>query len=39
MSEVIVEDEEEDIKTPAGEHSDLIDPLAPTQIPTRGPGG
>ena len=39
MSEVIVEDDVEDIKTPAGEHSDPMDPLAPTQIPTRGPGG
>ena len=39
MSEVIVEDDVEDIITPAGEHSDPIDPLAPTQIPTRGPGG
>ena len=39
MREVIVEDDVEDIITPAGEHSDPIDPLAPTQIPTRGPGG
>ena len=38
MREVIVEDDVEDIITPAGEHSDPIDPLAPTQIPTRRPG-
>ena len=39
MREVIVEDDAEDVITPAGEHSDPIDPLAPTQIPTRRPGG
>jgi hypothetical protein len=39
MREVIVEDHAEDVMTPAGEHSDPIDPLAPTQIPTRRPGG
>ena len=39
MHEVIGDDDVEDIITPAGEHSDPIDPLAPTQIPTRRPGG
>ena len=39
MREVIVEDDAEDVIGPAGEHSDPIDPLAPTQIPTRRPGG
>ena len=32
MREVIVEDDAEDVIGPAGEHSDPIDPLAPTQI-------
>jgi hypothetical protein len=41
MREVIVEAEIDirEFMTPAGEHSDPIDPLAPTQIPTRRPGG
>ena len=41
MREVIVEDDVDigEFMTPAGEHSDPIDPLAPTQIPTRRPGG
>ena len=36
MREVIVEDDVEDV---IREPSDPIDPLAPTQIPTRRPGG